>query len=295
MLPNYTSKPDWPNFILAGFPKSATTSIAQYLDRHPSICFSNPKEPNFFNLGDGNYSHKSWEKYANSFSHWQPNQILGEGTQRYTIRDNFPNVAQNIYKNIPTVKLIFIARNPKERMISHFKGLDSRNKLSFSINEIFEHQWLLNRCVNTSKYFYQMEPYLELFPRKQIWIGFYEDFIENKTTFFQELFEFLELKKEPLLNILNDQEIKIKTDAKVPKNQWISQKLNQTFLCQSLKKILPIELQNKCKNLLYEYKESNSEKYQICPNIRERFINEIEEDMKKFLELSGKSANFWHL
>ena len=35
-------------FAVPGFGKSGTTSICHMLARHPGICFSNPKEPNFF-------------------------------------------------------------------------------------------------------------------------------------------------------------------------------------------------------------------------------------------------------
>jgi hypothetical protein len=36
-----------PNLFFVGFPKSGTTAIAQYLDDHPEVVVSRPKEPNF--------------------------------------------------------------------------------------------------------------------------------------------------------------------------------------------------------------------------------------------------------
>jgi len=36
------------DFLLIGAAKSATTSLSNALSQHPDICFSDPKEPQFF-------------------------------------------------------------------------------------------------------------------------------------------------------------------------------------------------------------------------------------------------------
>jgi hypothetical protein len=36
------------NFFVVGNPKSGTSILHDYLDRHPDICMSSPKEPNVF-------------------------------------------------------------------------------------------------------------------------------------------------------------------------------------------------------------------------------------------------------
>lgn len=37
-----------PNFLIIGAAKSGTTTLYQYLCKHPQIFMSTPKEPNFF-------------------------------------------------------------------------------------------------------------------------------------------------------------------------------------------------------------------------------------------------------
>jgi hypothetical protein len=237
MIQNQNSTKPLPNFILAGFPKCATTSISKYLEMHPSICFSNPKEPNFF-LANGDYPDESWDEYSRCFNHVKQNQIMGEGSQRYTQRDRYPNVARDIYHYFPSVKLIFIARNPEERFISHFKYVDRDTIINSTINETLNHQWLINKCVNTSKFFYQIEPYLELFPRENIWLGFYEDFIKDKESFFKCLYNFLGIDF-----YLYEEEIKLNTSAGPAKTSFLYQQLNKNPVYNFTKKFLPKKLE----------------------------------------------------
>ena len=44
-----------PDFIIIGAAKSGTTTLYEYLCRHPQIFMSTPKEPDFFSL-DQNYT-----------------------------------------------------------------------------------------------------------------------------------------------------------------------------------------------------------------------------------------------
>jgi hypothetical protein len=254
-----------PHFILAGFPKCATTSIARYLDEHPSICFSKPKEPDFF-LKNGKYDDESWAEYKNSFSHWQPNQILGEGTQRYTIRDRYPNVAKDIYQYIPSAKLIFIARNPIERFVSHFKMIDRDVNLKVSINDVFKYEWLINNCVNTSKYYYQIEPFWNLFPRNHIWIGFYEDFLKDRSAFKNGIFDFLEIK-----NINISQKIKLNTSAGPAKTSFLYEKLNKNPVYNFTKKFLPKDFRDHYRNIVrVRFNPNSNRKYKMTPEFRKK-------------------------
>lgn len=288
MIKNQDLTKQLPNFILAGFPKCATTSIAKYLEMHPSICFSNPKEPNFF-LSNGNYTTEQWKKYSNCFSHLQPNQIIGEGTQRYTMRDRYPNVARDIYHYLPSVKLIFIARNPEERFISHFKMIDRDVNLKININDVFKHEWLIHNCVNTSKFFYQIKPYLDFFPQNNIWIGFYEDFIKDRSAFLKGIFDFLDVK-----NININQEIILNTSARPARTSFLYETLNNNPVYNFTKKLLPKEIRDRYRKLVRVRFNANR-KYKMTSNFREKLLNEIQDDAYSFLKLAGKSPDFWEL
>ena len=109
------SKPD---FIIIGAAKSGTTTLYQYLCRHPQIYMSTPKEPDFFSL-DMNY-HKGIEWYESLFDGAKPEQICGEASTTYSRWHQHPKAAERISQYLPKVKLIYIMRHPVDRAYSFY-------------------------------------------------------------------------------------------------------------------------------------------------------------------------------
>jgi len=280
------SKDEPLDFILAGFPKCATTSLAHILSQHPQISFSHPKEPSLFiNKEDINPKHKF--TYATAFSEVTPNTLRAEGTQRYTTRDRYPYVAENIAAHSPNVKLIFMVREPLERALSHFKMIDRDINVKISINQIFEHKWLVDSVVNTSKYYYQLEPYLSLFPREYIHLCFYEDFTHHKNLFFEELAQFLELSP-----FIIEEEVKLNTAETRPRTSTLYNGLNKIYLYNLVKKCLPLQIRDKYRFIVR--KRFNPEKnWQMSEEFKDLFYSEIKSDLKSFLELTDKPSSFY--
>src|SRR5258708_2921814 len=141
-----------PNLIVIGAQKCATSSLHYYLGLHPDIYMSVEKELNFF------ASHYNWERgvdwYKASF-HSQA-KILGEASPEYTNFPQQPNVADRMAELIPQAKLIYIVRDPIERIISHYVHLYSRNLEDRPIDEAL-HSLANNYYLYRSKYFMQLE------------------------------------------------------------------------------------------------------------------------------------------
>ena len=47
-----------PNFFIVGAAKSGTTSLTNYLSKHPNIFIPKLKEPKFFSLQDNTFPHR---------------------------------------------------------------------------------------------------------------------------------------------------------------------------------------------------------------------------------------------
>jgi hypothetical protein len=100
-----------PNFIIAGPPKSGTTSLQFYLDKHPDIYVTG--EAHFFNK---NYK-KGLEWYESYFNKYQNEKAVGEKSPSYFFSKDVPS---RIKKNLPDVKLLFIFREPIKRAYSQY-------------------------------------------------------------------------------------------------------------------------------------------------------------------------------
>ena len=119
-----------PTFIIAGAGKSGTTALWAYLNQHPEICMSRIKEPMFFTnlLGyrqggsieapvyEGRYK-SGLEWYEKLFAKCCQKRALGEASTAYMYAKD---AAGLIKKTLPEVKLIFLLRNPVDRLYSNY-------------------------------------------------------------------------------------------------------------------------------------------------------------------------------
>ena len=111
--------------MIAGAQKCGTTALAQFLDRHPEIGMSSLKEVHLFDAPE--YS-PDWtptqidERYRPHFAHCRfhgrtGETVLGEATPVYLF---FPDVAAELKRYNPELKLIVLLRDPVARAISHY-------------------------------------------------------------------------------------------------------------------------------------------------------------------------------
>lgn len=130
----------YPNFFIIGAPKCGTTSMAKFLEKHPQIFLSNPKEINFFNTDHEIGDIKSLKKYLSIFNDAQEEHLaIGEASTFYL----YSKVAvRNILNFNPSAKFIVMLRNPLTMVTSFhaemcWSGLENI--------EDFENAWLARR------------------------------------------------------------------------------------------------------------------------------------------------------
>ena len=100
-----------PNFLIVGPPKSGTTSLQFYLDRHPDVFVTG--EAHFFNY---NYE-KGIGWYEKFFEEANDEKAIGEKTPAYFFDEKTPEL---IKKDLGNIKLLFIFRNPIKRANSQY-------------------------------------------------------------------------------------------------------------------------------------------------------------------------------
>ena len=116
-----------PNVVVIGAMKCGTTSLHHYLDLHPEIAMSQPKELNFFFGPDGpdreppDWSRGNWHRgpawYAGQFD--PAAAVRGEASPGYT-SPSYPEVAGRMAALIPGARLVYAVRDPVRRAISQY-------------------------------------------------------------------------------------------------------------------------------------------------------------------------------
>ena len=180
-------KGNLPNLIVIGAQKSGTTSLHYYLGLHPQISMSREKELEFF-MVDRNW-HKGVEWYKSHFT--TEAKVHGESSPNYTAYPAWGGVPERMYSVIPDTKLIYVLRDPIERMVSQYVqyvavGLEDR-PVEAAFRVLNNH----NAYARRSRYFMQLQQYLEFFPRSNILMITAEDLLNERRKTLEKVFAFL--------------------------------------------------------------------------------------------------------
>ncbi len=101
-----------PNFIIIGSQKAGTSSLHYYLDQHPQMSGSHPKELHYFSR-DIHFG-KSLKNYEKHFQGWSKKKYF-ESTPTYLYT---PGACEAIQYAYPDLKLIVVLRDPIKRAYS---------------------------------------------------------------------------------------------------------------------------------------------------------------------------------
>ncbi|MGI8805449.1 MAG: sulfotransferase family protein [Thermoleophilaceae bacterium] len=188
-----------PNFIVIGAKKSGTTSLYRYLDLHPEIAMAYPRELNFFVPGgarSANHaapSDQSPEWYLSRFD--APAPVHGESSPNYASFPLITGVPKRIRALVPDVSLIYLVRDPIERMLSEYGQRWGHNGVRRPVSEVFSDPELVDTTyVVRGRYQMQIEQFLEHFEENRLLIVAQEDLRNNRQATLDRIFAFVGVK-----------------------------------------------------------------------------------------------------
>lgn len=197
-----------PDFIIAGAPRSGTTWLYELLDRHPDIYMAKPvrPEPKFF-LVDETYA-KGLDFYsATWFAGVDASLAAGEKSTNYL---ESPLAAARIHEHLPSVKLVFILREPADRAISNYRwsvmngiesepveralALEDERELATAPEHRYSRPFAY---FSRGLYAEHLESYFERFPSEQILCLKYEHIHDDAALLATRLHGFLGVEPRP--------------------------------------------------------------------------------------------------
>ena len=152
-----------PNFLIIGAMKAGTTSLHHYLSAHPEVFMSRTKELHYFVAEKNLRRGRGW--YQRQFREASEAIAVGEASTDYTKYPLFRGVPERIAGLLPDVRLIYIIRNPVERIRSHYLHDVARGRERRPIGEAVSGN---EHYLAPSRYAQQIEEYLEFFPRERL-------------------------------------------------------------------------------------------------------------------------------
>jgi len=179
-----------PDFIVIGATKAGTTSLDFYLSLHPEIHVARPKEPRFFvDMAEptGRWG-RGVDWYQELFR--TTKRMCGEASPVYTHYPALSDVPERMARLVPGAKLIYVVREPMERLKSHHLMLCRQRRESSDLDAVLAAK-SEPRCLLASCYGSQLEKFLEWFPLEQIYVLESEDLSRNRMAALRCVFEFL--------------------------------------------------------------------------------------------------------
>lgn len=197
-----------PNLVLIGAQKSGTTSLHNYLMAHPDIFMSYFKEPGYFldhtdvpvettnrigiRLGLNDEQLLRYMQIG-----FRGEKIFGESSTYYSM---CPSVGMEVPSNIatrsPDARLIYIVRDPYQRIVSQYLwGLQNNFALG-RLEEVVRRRFDLMTAI--SSYARQLRPFLDHFARDRILVLNFDDLKKQPEQVIAQVLNFLNLPPMPM-------------------------------------------------------------------------------------------------
>ncbi len=174
-----------PQAVIIGAPKAGTTTLCAALARHPGVFMCPGKETHFFNH---HYETRGLAWYQSHFSDAQPDQIVMEGTPDYAMSNHVAPTMERMAGHMPQARLIFMVRDPIERIESHYVQMLSNNRKVVPMSQALE-QW--PEIVGTSDYDKVLEQVYLHYAREQVLVLFLDDYARNKRAVHARVLDFI--------------------------------------------------------------------------------------------------------
>ena len=172
--------------IVIGAPKCGTTSLHENLRLHPQVFMSREKELRFF-LEEYNW-HRGVDWYRSRFS--SKAVVRGESSVGYSLYPMYRHVPERMHRIVPEARLIYLLRDPIDRMVSHYVHLFAEGRENRSFEAALTEPGC-NRYLAGSCYFLQIERYLPFYPLSRFLILTLEDMHQDPAGLMQQAFAFL--------------------------------------------------------------------------------------------------------
>ncbi|MEJ2707593.1 MAG: sulfotransferase [Anaerolineales bacterium] len=176
--------------IIGGAPKSATTSLFRYLSDHPQVCPANRKETYFFarkfDFGGICNSGETAQDFERYFSHCPLSGCMRIEATPYTLYSE--QAAEKISDLLPDTRILFILRDPVDRLISDYYFHLQRDHpfARDTFEEFLDAQRKMNsglpNLIELGCYRQYLQPFIDIFGQSRVFVMFFEEFKRDPST-----------------------------------------------------------------------------------------------------------------
>jgi hypothetical protein len=296
-----------PNFFIVGAPKCGTTALYEYLRPHPSIYMSKIKEPHFFAKDLGTYPRiKTLDEYVALFADSTPDHLrIGEASVYY-LRSSV--AIPNIREFNPEARIIAMFRNPVEMVHSFHAQL---LYVSEETVRDFQTAWQLQerrgrgldlpprsrgafllQYADLGRFGTQAQRLLSTFPREQVKLILYDDFVASPSAVYDEVLAFLGLPHD------NRSEFPRINESKRARLGWLGRftrkppaPVRKAF--QGLKHALGENEISEVKKKIVGLNTVKERRHPLSPDFRAELVETFREEVSMLSRILNRDLSHW--
>lgn len=281
-----------PDFMIIGAMKAGTTSLYHYLGAHPGVFMPAIKELDFFT--EELTWRRGWDWYRRQFPEASAAfKVVGEASTSYTKFPRYQGVPERISSHLPDVRLIYVVRNPLDRIRSHYQHNVAIGEERRPIDEA-----VLNEpvYVNYSKYSMQLERYLDYFDESALMIITSEDLREDRRRTVERVFRFVGVDPSLPIPILDQEFYRTSERPKYGRALTSGRRVLKRLFPSSIEIWRGAFISSRMKRRIGRVQQSKeSRSMSLSPGARAIVVDRLEEDVTRLRSRLGGDFDGWGL
>ncbi|HEV2746392.1 MAG TPA: sulfotransferase [Allosphingosinicella sp.] len=235
-----------PDFLVIGAMKAGTTTLYYDLATHPDIFLPILKEPELL-VRDLDLD-QIRDEYAALFRSARPDQLKGEASTAYTKRPTHDGAAAKARALCgPNLKLIYMRRDPIERMLSQYQHERQRGTIACGFAEAIRRY---PRLLDYSRYDWQIAPWIEAFGPASLLQLELDDYAARRVETVQRVVRFIGADPARLPPIKLDLISNRADDPKTIRNPLLRSLIYSSFYQRAVRGFIPTHLRERLRRTL---------------------------------------------
>jgi hypothetical protein len=272
-----------PNFLIIGAAKAGTTSLYHYVRDHPQAFMTERKELSFF-CEEFNWK-RGLEWYESQFEGGDSAVAVGEASPRYTVYPLYQGVPARIASLIPDARLIYLVREPIERMQSQYLDNVIHGLERSPVQEALSDKPFY---LTSSRYALQLGQYLEHFKRDQILVVRSEDMRRERERVLSRVFGFLGIDPSWRAPVFEEEFLKM-SERRAPRRLF--HRIWYSRLTHAVAPFLPRAFKDKFRTVTSNPVDMSSG--EISPSFRRHLEDLLRDDIKELYGFLDEGFDGW--
>lgn len=282
------------NLFLIGASKCGTTFMHELLSQHPDIQMCDTKELWYFQRKDY-LDDIDW--YQSKFEQYETKRYLGESSPIYSETTEFPDVPRRIFEYNPSSKIIYLIRNPFDRLRSAWIQAQStghwaerkfyKSKMPLVYRDaVFTYPPFLEAC----RYWTHVQNYRKYFEDRSIKVVIFEDFTHSTREVMLGVFKFLDVDQSMFLNLTSEK--RNSSEGKVMFNPWPGRL--RRAVPAVLRRRAPLFVRNIIEKNIYRFPNHELKDAVLTQDDHKKIYAELSWEVKSIYKYLNIDGDPWH-